>query len=220
MTDNAEFDERQDRVVKSLDERSPRLAGVYRLALRTLHSKPDMGCEAARVSVICHCMRELMANLPAIMVEEIIERPNPSSMALTGQLPGLLAKHPDLDLTLDQDIVPVPRKVAQVFASLVAAATQEAGRNTRNAAALLARAADSKPPAVQQWKTAYDFFVGWAHLDRSHERHRELPSNEEIAASARIVEDVIEVRTAMFFEILHAVQDLLAEINATSEDGV
>ncbi|MDR7082563.1 hypothetical protein J2X01_001852 [Arthrobacter ginsengisoli] len=34
----------------------------------------------------------------------------------------------------------------------------------------------------------------------------------------RIVEDVIEVRSALFFENLHAIEDLLAEINNVDEE--
>ncbi|MHB8188182.1 MAG: hypothetical protein ACYDDU_19370 [Dermatophilaceae bacterium] len=63
---------------------------------------------------------------------------------------------------------------------------------------------------------AYNFFVAWAHLDQ-HDEGRALPDADQIAENIRIVEDVIEVRSAAFFENLHSVEDLLAHINATSE---
>ena len=34
----------------------------------------------------------------------------------------------------------------------------------------------------------------------------------------RVVEDVIEVRTTVFFTNLHSIEDLLAGINASSEE--
>ena len=111
----SELDERQTRVWQALHERSPQLAGVYRLALVAIQTTSAPGDEAARISVICHCMRELMNGLPSVMADSAIPRPDPSSVALKDKLPGLLARHPDLDLDVDQDLVPVPKEVAQAF---------------------------------------------------------------------------------------------------------
>jgi hypothetical protein len=219
MEFDAETDERQERVTKALEDRSPRLAGMYRSALSTLRGKPESGCESARVSMICHCMRELMTGLPAVMADSFTPRPKPSSGTLVSKLPDLLAEHPDIDLDLDQDMVPVPRTVAKALASLVTTAIQEKGRNRSNAAALVTGGTDTKHPAIQQWLGAYEFFVGWAHLDRNHEADRQLPSDEELIATIRVAEDVIEVRTAVFFANLHSIEDLLAQINATYEES-
>ena len=220
MRHDQRLDDRQCRVVKALEDRSPRLAGIYRSALSTLRSEPESGCEAARVSMTCHCMRELMTGLPAVMADTAIPRPKPSSGSLVARLPELLASHPDVDLGVDQDIVPVPKKVAQALASLVTTATQEQGRNRSNAAALVTGGSDPKHPAIKQWLDAYEFFVGWAHLDRNHERDGNLPSNEELLTIIRVVEDVIDVRTTVFFENLHALDDLLASANAANGEGV
>ena len=119
MGEGADSENRQARVLQNLQDRSPKLAGVYRTAVRTLDSEPEPGCEAARVSVICHCLRELMVGLPPILAETAIPRPNPSSSSLLARLPGLLAKHPDLDLAADQDVLPVPKAVAIHLDSLV-----------------------------------------------------------------------------------------------------
>ncbi|WP_329481566.1 hypothetical protein OG555_05385 [Kribbella sp. NBC_01484] len=218
MSNAAEFDARQNGVIKALQDRSPKLAGIYKTALRTLRTDPDVDCEAARVSSICHCMRELMANLPGLLADTAIPRPKPSSSALVAKLPNLLAKHPDVDLGVDQDVVPVPKVVARQLDALIRARIQEDGRNRSNAAALVTGSSDAEHPAIKQWRDAYEFFVGWAHLDRNHERERELPSDEEIRSTMRVVEDVIEVRTAVFFENLHSLEDLLAEINGPLEE--
>ncbi|MFC9968900.1 hypothetical protein ACFVH4_32155 [Nocardia ignorata] len=160
-------------------------------------------------------MRELMLGLTATLSDIDIPRPKPSSGSLAGEFPDLLSRHPELDLSLDQDMVPVPKKVAQKLGALVAAATQERGRNNRLAAALTTGDDDNtKHPVVKQWTNTYNFFVGWAHLDRNHEQGRDLPTDESILAALRVVEDVIEVRTTVFFDNVHAIEDLLAKINA------
>ena len=97
--------------------------------------------------------------------------------------------------------------------------TQEDGRNRRNTAVLIAGDDSSDHPAVKQWQDAYRFFVRWAHLDRDEASEPTLPSDENIEAQIRVVEDVVEVRTAAFFENLHSLRDLLDEINTLDEEG-
>ncbi|QHK19837.1 hypothetical protein GU243_08920 [Pseudarthrobacter psychrotolerans] len=206
-------------MAEALQKRSPKLAGVYRTALELLASDAAPRCEAARISIICHCVRELMMGLPAVLSEFSIPRPVPPSGSLLKQLPRLLAKHPDADLGLDQDLVPVPRIVAQALASLISTAAQEEGRNRANTAALVTGGTHTTHPVIDQWLKTYNFFVDWAHLDRNHERQRTLPSDETLLANIRVVEDVIEVRSARFFENLHALEDLLAEINGVDEEN-
>lgn len=221
MRDGVGPDERQARVIEALENRSPKLAGTYRTALEILATTASPGCENARISMICHCMRELMVNLPAVMSDDPISipRPNPSSASLLKQLPRLLAAHPDADLGLDQDLVPVPRAVAHGLASLISAATREEGRNRANTAALVTGESDTEHPAIAQWMDAYQFLLSWTHLDRNHEQERSLPSDETLLATIRVVEDVVEVRSALFFENLHALEDLLDEINDVDEES-
>lgn len=133
---------------------------------------------------------------------------------------AILGKTPGVDFSADQDNVPVPKPIAEVLDSLVKAAAQEQGRNRRNTAALITGGSTPKHPAISQWLDAYEWFVGWAHLDRLHLKARKLPSDLEVLARMRVVEDVIEVRTKIFFENVHSVAALLAEINAVSEEDV
>ncbi len=215
MQPGSGLDERQTRVAEALLNRSEKLASLYHHALAVLAAPAGPGGETARITVICHCIRELMNGLPAVMTDNAIPRPNPSSGALTRKLPELLAQHPGLDLAVEQDLVPVPKEVAQALADLIGAATREEGRNRRNAAELVTGAPDTKHPAIKHWATAQRFFLGWTHIDRNHAQDRELPTDEVLLENIRVVEDVIEVRSTRFFENVHALQDLLAEANAT-----
>lgn len=163
-------------------------------------------------------MRELMAGAPSAMADAYVGRPRPSSGGLVAKLPGLLAKHGDLDLGADQDMVPVPQVIARAFSDVVSARVREEARNRTNAVELITAGTDDAHPAIAQWSAAYDFFVGWAHLDRNHDEERPLPSDAAISKQIKVVEDVIDVRSAMFFDNLHAIQDLLADINAIDGD--
>jgi hypothetical protein len=164
-------------------------------------------------------MRELMNGLPAVMTDSAIPRPNPSSVALTERLPGLLAQHPGLDLAAEQDLVPVPKAVARAFSDLIGTVTSEQGRNRRNAAELVTGGSDTKHPAIKHWSEAQRFFLGWTHIDRNHSQDRELPTDDLLRENIRVVEDVIDVRSTQFFENLHLLQDLLAEANAVQSGG-
>jgi hypothetical protein len=218
VADSSGANDRQTRVADAIDARSPKLAGMYRRALRELSCEAMPGDEIARVSVICHCIRELIIGLPSVLSDFDEERPRPSSGSLVSKLPKLLSQH-GVDLALDRDVVPVPREVAQELHLLVVTATKEEGRNTRSAAALVTGGTDSQHPAVKQWAAAYRFLVGWAHLDRNHDEDRVLPTDQEIRDALRVVEDVIDVRTTVFFENVAAIKDLLVDINAIEEEG-
>jgi hypothetical protein len=219
MQEASGLDERQTRVAEALQNRSPKLASMYSAALSALRSPAIPGGETARISVICHCMREVMIGLPSVMTDGAIERPKPSSGALTAKLPELLARHPDLDLAVDQDLVPVPKVVAHMLAELISTVASEQGRIRRNAAEIVTGGSDTKHPAIKQWTEAQRFFLNWTHIDRNHSQDRELPTDEVLLTNVRVVEDVIEVRSALFFENLQSLQDVLAEANAAPPGG-
>ena len=213
-----EQEQRRVRVAGGLKARSARLTGMYLAALRELDSGAEVGSEAARVSIICHCMRELMNGLPAAMAASVVPRPKPSSSSLVAKLPDILAEHPQLDLRAEQANVPVPTRVASMIADLVEAAVKERGLNVVNAAALLTDGTDLAHPLLDQWRAAQKFFLEWAHLDRNADGARELPTDVEIVAHIRVVEDVIEVRSNLFFANLSAIEDVLRLAHA-EEDG-
>ena len=156
-----------------------------------------------------------MNGLPEAMAVTAIPRPAPSSDSLKAQLPQLLSQHRDLDLNADQDLVPLPRDVARAFDQLVRAAVQEAGRNRANAAALLTGGGDQNHPLITQWSQTQRFFLEWTHLDRGADR--EPSTDEALRENIKVVEDVIEVRTALFFDNVRALEDLLQAANA--EEG-
>jgi hypothetical protein len=62
------------------------------------------------------------------------------------------------------------------------------------------------------------FFVRWAHLQAEPTDLASLPSDGDLQAKVRVVEDLIEGVTRLFFDARHAVDDLLAEINRTEGD--
>jgi hypothetical protein len=163
-------------------------------------------------------MREVMNGLPEVMAEQFIPRPKPSSSSHLGGLPVLLARNSGVDFNADLDMVPVPRELARALGDLIAAYVQEQGRNRSNNAAWVNGGSDPKHPAIKQWVSAQDFFLRWTHLDRNAAGDRELPTDSEIGESIRIVEDLVEVRTTEFFDNLSSLEELLAEINALTEE--
>ena len=215
MTAGAEFDERKQRVFDALLIRSPKLAGMYRFSLSFLASPALPGSETARVSVFCHCGRELMNGVPSVMSDIDIPRPDPGSEALKHRLPNLLR---DIDLDVDLDLVPVPRAAAKTLSDLISVVAQEQGRNRRLASAMVTGTADQKHPAINQWLSAQRFLAKWIHLDRVADRERELPSDEELLAALRVVEDVIDARAGLFFGNLHTIEEILAAANSTENE--
>ncbi|WAH96166.1 hypothetical protein [Arthrobacter sp. MMS18-M83] len=219
MVGGAERDVRQTRVLEALrSSRSAKLAGIYHAAIETLAVAPVSGFELARVSVICHCVRELMNGVPSAMSGIDIPRPDPNSDALKNRLPDLLKKV-DLAVDDDQESVPVPNKAAKTLDELIKSVAQEQGRNRRLAIAFITDGSDDKHPAIRQWMSAQRFFARWTHLDRKEDGDRDAPTDVVILANLRIVEDVIETRAGLFFANLDAIEDILAAANAADAGG-
>jgi hypothetical protein len=86
------------------------------------------------------------------------------------------------------------------------------------AAALLTDDGDADHPAVSQWMDARRFFVRWAHVGAEATDLTKVPTDEDIQDKIRVVEDLIEGVTKLFFDARRSVDDLLAEINQTEED--
>lgn len=210
------LDDRQTRVFDALLGQSEKLSGMYRTAIEILAVSPSPGCEIARVSVICHCGRELMNGVPSVMSEIDIPRPDPSSDSLKNRLPELLKT---VDLDIAQDLVPVPQSAAKTLSDLISAVAQEQGRNRKLASAVVTNGTDERHPAIRQWLEAQRYFAKWTHLDRTANSSRELPSDGALYANLRVVEDVIEARAGLFFENLHALEDILSGANTISGGG-
>lgn len=154
-----------------------------------------------------------MNGLPSAILEGATTTPRPSSATLTKSLSQLASDHPGLDLDADLEIVPVPQKVAHAFSEIIKTANIEERIRRSNDANVVTGGPDPGHPTIRQWKGARDFFMEWTHIDRDDRRMRELPGDVELLQMIAVVEDVIEVRTAQFFENLHAVEDLLDEAN-------
>jgi hypothetical protein len=208
-------DQRQHDLLDRLTERSPLHAGLYAIALRQLDDPAAAGQESARLSVISHCVRELMLGALDVLVDTPEPRPEPTSGSLAGGMPDILTANGSPDLRVDQDLIPVPREVAAAFADLIEASVRERGRNQRNAAALVTGNADGAHPSIGEWLKTYRFFVKWAHVDQHH--RSTLPDDGIVSGHLRVVEDVIDVRLSLFFDNLATVEDLLAAANSTGE---
>ena len=212
------LDDRQAGVFNALYERHADLGSMYRAALRILSAGVDDSDRRMRVAYICHAMREVMNRFSDVVGANSAERIRPPSDVQVQALPDLLAGHPDLVLDqAEQELVPVPQPVAAAFDKLIKTAVQEKVRSRDVAAAMLTDDGDAKHPAVGQWMGARKFFVTWAHIHAEPTQPDVLPSDDDIREQIRVVEDLIEGVTRLFFDARHAVDDLLAEINQMYE---
>lgn len=214
------LDQRQQGVFEALLERHADLASMYQVALRTLAACVEHGDRRVRVAHICHAIREVMNRFPDAVGANPSQRIKPSSNDQVQALPDLLSRHPELVLEQEgKELVPVPAQVAAAFDKLIRTAVQEKIRSRDIAAALLTDDGNVDHPAVDQWIEARNFFVRWAHLQAEATDLATLPSDEDLLGKVRVVEDLIEGVTKIFFEARHAVDDLLAEINQTEGGG-
>ncbi|WP_150462253.1 hypothetical protein [Nesterenkonia ebinurensis] len=225
MNEEAKFphlshlDERRLKLYNSLRELSPELAGLYSSGIRHLVEIPAPGEERARIAHIGHAMREVVNGMPDVLMGGELRPKRKSSADLIKHLPYLAAKSPGIDLTVDGGQVPVSKPLATQFQEIIEVATAEVGRSRSDAAALLTDDGREETPAIGQWITARDAFVAWCHWERKPTAEMDLPSDDEIEAQIKTVEDVISARTADFFAARQRVDDLLESANDQGKTG-
>jgi hypothetical protein len=213
------MDERQQRIFKELSDRRPDLASMYQAALVLLSEPAKAGDERTRVSHICHSMREVMNRVLRAMGINPGTRIKPSSGDQVQGLPDLLSQFPELSLDGDGDSIPVPRAVAATFEKLIKTAVQEKGRSRDDIASLLTDDGNSEHVAVKRWGETQRFFVKWAHLRDAPTKLSELPSDDLIQMHVAVFDELFDAVITGFFERLHSIEDLLADINAVQEAG-
>ena len=212
------LDHRQQGVFDALLTRHADLASMYRAALRIAASASEDGDRRMRVAQVCHAMREVMNRFADAVGANPSQRIKPPASEQLQALPTLLADHPELVLDRDQELIPVPREVAAAFDKMIKTAVQEKARSRDIAAALLTDDGNTDHPAVRQWMDVRTFFVRWAHLQAEATELSKIPTDDDIQSKVRVVEDLIEGVTKLFFDARRSVDDLLAEINQTEED--
>jgi hypothetical protein len=212
------LDDRQQGVFNALLTRHADLASMYRAALLIAAAVSEDGDRRMRVAQLCHAMREVMNRFADAIGANSSQRIKPPTSEQLHALPTLLADHPELVLNQDQELIPVPRGVAAAFDKLIKTAIQEKARSRDIAAALLTDDGNTDHPAVRQWMDVRNFFVRWAHLEAEATDLSKLPTDDDILRKVRVVEDLIEGVTKLFFDARRSVDDLLVEINQTEED--
>jgi hypothetical protein len=217
-----------------IGEVDPALAGLYRQAILLMDSQPMPGDDKARLSLVSHCVRELMNNLPDALgdVKDFPanrrgdeEKARADLIAAVEMLEGMPRDQPvEAGSPLDK-----PGKVT-VPADFLDAAVNFAGVfkdgetrvRLRDSAALLGYI-DRYHPALKPWKAARDFFMSFAHLDR-HKSDRPgghgLPTDERVMAHIAIIEASMRVRLGAFFDSLNEVRALAGQANEVGADGI
>ncbi|WP_054951732.1 hypothetical protein [Flaviflexus massiliensis] len=218
ITADLVMDERQERIVAALEERRHELASVYRTALALLNAEVGEVDRRTKVSLIAHCMRELMNRVLDAFDRPIGPRFEPSSSEQIRRLPDLLAKFPELELDGDRESVPVPQEIATAMSKIFKAAVQEKRRIRDDVAALITDDGNANHVAVTRWIDSRTYFVKWTHLQNKDIEVAALPVDDEIREHMGVFEELLDGVITAFFTARQSINDLLAEINATGDD--
>jgi hypothetical protein len=213
------MDERQQRIRNELSERHRDLASMYGSAISQLAEPAITGDERIRVSYICHSMREVMNRVLRAMETNPSPRIKPPSRDQVQALPNLLSQFPELSFDGEGDFVPGPRPAAEVYEKLIKTAVLEKGRSRDDVASLLTDDGNVEHVAVKRWQETLRFFVKWAHLHDAPTELSKLPSDDLLRMHVAVFDELFDAVITSFFERLHLVEDLLAEINAVQEPG-
>jgi hypothetical protein len=101
---------------------------------------------------------------------------------------------------------------------LIKTAVQEQRRSRDDVASLLTDDGNTKSHAVDRWIESRSFFTRWAHLHARTRDLAELPTDDEIRSHIMVFEELFDGVITAFFTLRRSIDDLLAEINAESEE--
>lgn len=232
--DVALWNEDREALHKLIEEIDPALAGLYRRAVLLMDSRPIPGDEKARLSLVGHCVRELMNNLPDALgdVKDFPasrrgdeDRARDGLVAAVERFKGVPSDQPaeDAGSSEQPDRVTVPADLLDAVVILVGVFKDGKTRNELRDSAAVLGYIDRYDPALKPWKAARKFFMSLAHLDRlkaAGSGGRDLPTDEQVMSQVAIIEASLRVRLGAFFDNLNEVRALAEQANTAGVDGL
>lgn len=231
--DSAHWSEDRQALHRLIEEVDPALAGLYRQAIILMDTPPIPGDEKARLSLVSHCIRELMNNLPDALgdVKDFpASRGGDENKARAGlvtavnKFKGMPVVQPveETTETNPAENVTVPADLLDAAENLVGVFQDgETRGELRDSAAVLGYI-DRYHPALKPWRAVRKFFMSFAHLDRlkaTGSGGRDLPSDEQVISQIAIIEASMRVRLGAFFDNLNEVKALADQANTSAADG-
>ncbi len=218
---------------KLIEEVDPALAGLYRQAIMLMDSSPIPGDEKARLSLVSHCIRELMNNLPDALgdVKDFPasrggdeDKARAGLVAAVNNFRGLPAQQLEAETAPANppDKVTVPADLLDAAENLVGVFKDgETRGELRDSAAVLGYI-DRYHPALKPWRAARKFFMSFAHLDRlkaTGSGGRDMPADDGVMTQIAVIEATMRVRLGAFFDNLNEVRSLADQANTPGPDG-
>lgn len=206
----------------------PELSALYENAITLLSEEKISGKEHVRLSVIGHCIRELINLLPDAL-EDV------DGMLLSGWK--------DNNTEIEKLISSLEKEAGGDIGSLVSDETDNSGQarrvlitqGTLNAMAEWAKSEqekkvrerqrdsitvlgsiDSRSPALIPWGNARKFFMRRTHIKRNfplRDNLINLPDDTEVLYHLSAIEACLRVRLCGFFDIYDEINDLLKDAN-------
>ncbi len=212
----------------------PSLGGLYRSAILSMDEPAQEGEGKARLSLVGHCFRELMNQLPDALGdvdgfpaskrgEE--DKARDTMVAVYDDFLGAPVAQPLQDVATDPEqteVVAVPKALLDAVGRFVTV-RKEGTRNglERDSVAVLGTI-DPLNPTLKPWRAAKDFFMSCTHMDRQYAVETEagaLASDDKVMAHIEIVEASLRVRLGPFFDNYEELKDLIAKANETLDEG-
>jgi hypothetical protein len=198
-----------------------------------MDAPPIPGDEKARLSLVSHCIRELMNNLPDALgdVKDFPasrggdeNRARDGLVAAVSKFRGVPVDQPveETAPANPSDKVTVPADLLDAAENLVSLFKDgETRGELRDSAAVLGYI-DRYHPALKPWRAVRKFFMSFAHLDRlkaTGTGGRDLPSDDKVMSQIAIIEASMRVRLGAFFDNLNEVRVLANQANTPGPDG-
>lgn len=224
-------DERRE-LQEQLFRLDPELSALYENAITLLSEEKIPGKEHVRLSMIGHCVRELINLLPDALkdVEGMLLSGWKDNNAETEKLIGSLEEEAGGDIgNLVSDETDnsgqarralITQRTLNAMAEWAKSEQEKKVRERQRDSVTVLGSIDSKNPALIPWGKARKFFMRRTHIKRSfplHDNLINLPGDTEVLYHLSAIEACLRVRLCGFFDIYDEINDLLEDANMIRE---
>lgn len=223
------WNEERKRLLELLVALGSSIAGYYREGIGLLDRPAIPAEEKSRISIIGHCFRELMNNLPEAL-RDVVGVPGRGGSSRTevnnllsafGTLRGESTFPEENPYSSDDptDPVSVPKGIMAAVVDLVRSENEGTIRGIQRDSMVVLGRLDVTDPALAPWRKARKFFMSFTHLNSGSVDSPNQVSDHEILGHVEIIEGSLFSRLGPFFENYHAIEDILRVANQVEGEG-
>lgn len=212
MNNDVQLTETQLKLFVDLCEIDPTLGVMYERCVNAVAEyQEDSRTARADISIIGHCVREIINRLPDMLARETGKTRRGDEDKAQRTLISEFEQSEGEITSTNNGIVQIPASLYDALSDYCDA-VQAGSDNAKSRDYIVTSASKKLTPAYPPWRQARKFFMGYTHLGAGD--GKALPTAEEVKEQIERIESALAVRTGHFFDSKSRLVMILEKTNA------